>query len=275
MSPPSSPQTEAIAKAFSLTAEKYDRLAHDHPNLRRIRHKVYAHLVAYLSSGARILELNAGTGTDAVHLAQIGYSVHATDLAPGMLARLGAKVERLGLGEAISFQRCSFTALEQVRSGPFDAVFSNLGGLNCLADLRVVSSQLPEVLLPGGIVTWVLMPPVCPWELARAIAGDFKYAFRRFSHEGTLAHLEGQFFPVYYFTPRQVLDALGSHFKLLAVEGLSVFAPPAESKNLAKRHPRLYKFLCWLDDRLAHLPPFHGWGDFFLISLQYDPISVE
>jgi ubiquinone/menaquinone biosynthesis C-methylase UbiE len=59
-----------IAEAFSLTAEKYDRFAEDHPNLSRMRSKVYAHLMRHLEPGSRILELNAGTGSDAVYLAR-------------------------------------------------------------------------------------------------------------------------------------------------------------------------------------------------------------
>jgi len=260
-----------LAEAFSLTAEKYDRFAQDHPNLARMRGKVYAHLTRWLPPGAHILELNAGTGTDAVYLAQQGFRVHATDIAPGMLGRLQKKVAELGLEELVSCERHSFTELDRVKGGPFDAVFSNLGGLNCIPDLRLVARHLPCVLRPGGLVTWVIMPPVCPWELALAFSGDFRLAFRRLRPGGTRAHLEGKYFMVYYYTPGQVREALGSEFELLDVEGLSIFAPPAESKNLARRHRRLYKLLCALDERLARAPLLRGMGDFFIISMRYRP----
>jgi ubiquinone/menaquinone biosynthesis C-methylase UbiE len=259
-----------VAQAFSRTAERYDRFAESHPNLTRMRTKVYEHLVNHIAPGSRILELNAGTGTDAVHLAQLGFYVHATDIAPGMLQRLQDKVERLNLAGRVRVQNCSFTRLDEVADGPFDAVFSDLGGLNCVPDLRPVIESLPLVLRPGGSVTWVLMPPVCLWELALAFTGDFKVAFRRLSSRGTLAHLEGKRFMIYYFTPRQVISAFGSQYSPLAVEGLSVFAPPAESKNLASQRPALYRWLCGLDDRLAGRAPFYGWGDFFIITLKYD-----
>lgn len=260
-----------VARAFSRTAEKYDRFAQDHPNLSRMRAKVYVHLIDKLQPGARILELNAGTGTDAIYLARRGFSVHATDIAPGMLERARAKVARLGLEARVTVRTCSFTSLEQLGAGPFEAVFSNLGGLNCLADLRQVTRGLPDLLLPGGLVTWVLMPPVCLWELAMAFTGDFRFAFRRLSLKGTLAHLEGERFMVHYFTPRQAIAAFGPEFTPLSVEGLSVFSPPAESKNLAKRRPRLYRLLCRLDDRLGRAYPFRGWGDFYILSLRYSP----
>jgi ubiquinone/menaquinone biosynthesis C-methylase UbiE len=260
-----------IAEAFSRTAEKYDRFAEDHPNQSRMREKVYTHLLRNLEPGARILELNAGTGTDAIHLARQGFTLHATDISPGMLGRLRAKIDRFGLQDRVKVQNCSFTTLDRIQDGPFDAVFSNLGGLNCIRDLRQVTRQLTALLRPGGHVIWVLMPPICLWELALGFSGNLKVGFRRLSPNGTLAHLEGLYFMVYYFTPRQVLAAFGADYKLLAIEGLSVFAPPAESKNLAKKHPRLYGSLCWLDDRLAMRWPFYGWGDFFIISLRYAP----
>ena len=265
-----SEQFTEVAEAFSRTAEKYDQFAEDHPNLSRMRAKVYAHLLQHLRPGSRILELNAGTGSDAVYLAQQGFKVHATDIAPGMLRRLAEKVERLGLWDRVSYQECSFMELERVEGGPFDAVFSNLGGLNCASDLRQVASGVSSLLQAGGMVTWVVMPPICPWELALAFSGDFHYAFRRLSRRGTLAHLEGLYFPIHYFTPQRVMAALGPRFTPLIVEGLSIFAPPAESKNLALQRPRLYRSLCWLDDRLSRLPPFRGWGDFFIITLRYE-----
>lgn len=262
---------DTIAEAFSRTAEKYDSFAEDHPNQTRMRNKVYSHLERFIPSGARILELNCGTGADAVELAKRGYSVHATDISPGMLERLQDKVKRFDLNDKITFQSCSFTELDKIKNAPFDAVFSNLGGLNCIPDLSPVIAQLPNILRPNGLVTWTLMPPVCLWEMAEIFRGHPRLAFRRFSKNGTRAHLEGLYFTVHYFTPKQVLRWFGAEYDCLAIEGLSVLTPTAESKNFAKRFPRLYRTLSLLDDFLAPLPPWRGWGDFFLITMRYQP----
>jgi ubiquinone/menaquinone biosynthesis C-methylase UbiE len=262
---------ETVAEAFSRAAGRYDAFAEDHPHLARMRAKVYAHLRRYLPPGAHILELNAGSGVDPVYLAQQGYHVHATDIAPGMLARLRDKVETLGLSERITIQQCSFTDLAQVEGGPFDAVFSNMGGLNCIPDLSPVIRDLPKVLRPGGLVTWVLMPRVCLWEMAELFRGHFRVAFRRLSRAGVRSHLEGLYFTVYYFSPAQALAWFGDDYPFLRLEGLSVITPTAESKNLAKRWPRLYAALAWMDDRLAPRAPWSGWGDFYILSLRYEP----
>ncbi|HSA99683.1 MAG TPA: methyltransferase domain-containing protein, partial [Anaerolineales bacterium] len=241
---------DAIAEAFSRTAEKYDSFAQDHPHLTRMRNKVYAHVMRHLPHGAHILELNAGTGTDAVQLAQRGYFVHATDIAPGMLNRLPEKVEKLGLQDRVTMEQRSFLSLENVKGAPFDAIFSDLGGLNCIPNLTPVIRQLPKILKAGGMVTWVLMPHICLWEMAEVLRGNFSLAFRRFARGSVRANLEGLNFDVYYFSPRQVIRWFGNDFELLALEGLSVLTPTAESKNFAKWRPRSYRILSWLDDKL-------------------------
>jgi hypothetical protein len=110
------------------------------------------------------------------------------------------------------------------------------------------------------------MPRVCLWELGVAFTGQFRLAVRRLSRDGTRAHLEGREFTVHYFTPRQVIEALGPDYLISSIEGLSVVTPTAESKNLAKRHPAFYGKLAWLDDRLSPHAPFSGWGDFFILT---------
>ena len=114
--PATEDRNEIIAEAFSRTAEKYDSFAEDHPHLTRMRNKVYAYLEHFTPKGARILELNCGTGTDAVELARRGYIIHAIDNAPGMLERLHDKVRRFDLGDKITFQQCSFTELDQIQA---------------------------------------------------------------------------------------------------------------------------------------------------------------
>jgi len=262
---------DTIAEAFSRTAEKYDSFANDHPNQTRMRNKVYSHIQRFLPPESCILELNAGTGMDAVELARRGYTIHATDIAMGMLDLLQDKVQKFDLSGKITYQQCSFTELDKIISAPFDAIFSNLGGLNCIQDLSPVIAQLPKVLRPNGLVTWVLMPPVCLWEMAEIFRGHPRLAFRRFPRNGTYAHLEGLHFTIYYFTPKKVLQWFGKEYECLAIEGLSVITPTAESKNFAKRYPRFYRILSWLDDRLASRRPWRGWGDFFIITLRYSP----
>ena len=265
---PTAPDLATIADAFTRTAAKYDAFGQDHPHLTRMRRKVYAAFQRFVPPGARVLELNAGTGTDAVALAARGYAVHATDIAPGMLARIGDKVAAAGLDGRVSVQSCSFLELDRVSGAPYQAVLSNLGGLNCAADLGPVARGVDRVLAPGGVAVLVVMPPICLWELALVFTGRLGLATRRLARGGTRAHLEGREFTVHYYSPRRLCDVFGAGYEVLSVEGLSVITPTAESKNLARRHTALYALLARADDLLAPRAPFSRWGDFYIAVLR-------
>lgn len=260
-----------INEAFSRQAIAYDAYEEHHTILQWMRNQVRSHALSILKPADKILELNAGTGIDAVFFAKQGFKVHATDISDGMILQLKNKVDSLHLHDKISVQKCSFTELEKPQTGPFDYIFSNFGGLNCLADLTLVAHRLPEVLKPGGFVTVVMMPPVCPWELALIFRGHFKTAGRRLKRDGVLAHLEGVHFMTYYFTPHQVLSALGKNFKKTRLQGLASASPPPYMKNFPERHPRLYHFLTSIDERISHLPPFNSWADHFILTAQFMP----
>ena len=257
-----------VAEAFSRKSQVYDAFGEDHLNLSRMRQKVRHHALAHLRSGDRILELNAGTGTDAAYFAGLGFKVHATDLSPGMVAKIQQKITSLGLEDRFSAQLCSFDSLEQLGSRSFDYVFSNMGGVNCAHDLSRITRGVEKLLPPGGRVTWVVMPPICLWELAQVLRGDFSTALRRLHPHGTLARVEGMRFMTWYHPPRGVIKAFGKGFRPLQLQGLSVFTPPADHKSFPGHHPRLFSWLRWTEDLLADRYPFNRWGDFYILTLE-------
>ena len=262
---------EQVAEAFSYKALIYDEFGKDHPNLQRMRRRVYEHVLGFLEPGASMLEINAGTGTDAAFFAGQGFRVHATDVSPGMLRAIQEKIVRFSLQDKLSAELCSFTEIDKIKDKSFDYIFSNFGGLNCIDDLSLVARQMKGLLRPGGRLTWVIMPPVCPWDLALLFKGELKTAVRRLKPGGTLANVEGVCFHVRYFTPGQVRRSLGKDFRLLKLEGLSIFAPPADRKNFALRNQAVYQRLVWIDEHISGLPVLRGWGDFFILSAEYHP----
>lgn len=265
------PAWGTVAEAFGRKAEVYDAFGQDHPNLERMRSKVRRQVEKHLPVGARLLEINAGTGADAAYFARGGYRVHATDLSAGMVARIRARIATGGFEGRLTVQQLSFLELERAAPGPYDAVLSNMGGVNCTPDLAAITRSLPQVLAPGGIVVWVVMPPLCLWELAQALRGNFSLAARRLQRGGAPARVEGLSVRTYYYTPTQVRGAFGPQFRLLELQGLSVFTPPADHKEFPRRHPRMYRLLAALDGLLADRFPFYSLGDFFILTLRYQP----
>jgi ubiquinone/menaquinone biosynthesis C-methylase UbiE len=145
-------QLISVNAAFSRQAAVYDAYEEHHAILQWMRDQVRAHALSFLQPADKILELNAGTGLDAVFFARRGFKVHATDLSDGMISQLKRKVDLLKLQDKITVQQCSFTELEKARIGPIDYIFSNFGGLNCVADLTFVTKKIPALLKPGGFV---------------------------------------------------------------------------------------------------------------------------
>ena len=234
------------------------------------RERVRRHVLSFLPPESHILELNCGTGEDAIFFAGAGHRVHATDLSGGMLEELSKKVTARGLDDRITHELCSFTALDTLRQkGPFDLIFSNFAGLNCTGDLAKVIASFPPLLKPGGTVTVVVLPPLCLWETLLVFKGKVRTAFRRFfSRGGRKARVEGFPFRCWYYWPSVVRKALGEDFETLDLEGLCTLVPPSYIEGFAEKRPELYDYLRGLEERKRRGWPWKYIGDYYIISLR-------
>jgi ubiquinone/menaquinone biosynthesis C-methylase UbiE len=258
------------AIAFSKQAEVFDQLYGEDTIIGYKRKRVREHMLHYLKTESRILELNSGTGEDAIFFAQRGFKVHATDIAVGMQEKLKQKVIDKNLQQYITNERCSFTALADLKfKGPFDHIFSNFAGLNCTHELDVVLNSFADLLTKNGKVTLVILPKFCLWEMLLFFKGKFKTAFRRFfSNNGRSSHIEGVYFNCWYYQPSFIKKQLSKDFKVLHVEGLCTFVPPSYLENFAEKHPKIYRFLSKMENRLKNSWTWKCIGDYYIISLQ-------
>lgn len=264
-------KNEVLAEdAFSRQSAVFDELYSSNTIVNYKRQRVRSHVLAYLKPQSRILELNSGTGEDALFFASLGHRVHATDISTGMQQVLKTKVNQAGMDGLITNEICSFTNLEQLQNkGPYDAIFSNFGGLNCTERLDEVLASLPPLLKEGGTATLVIIPPFCLWETLLMFKGKFKTAFRRFfSKNGRTAHIEGQYFKCWYYSAGYVKKHLPPGLRVDSVEGLCTIVPPSYIEGFAEKHPRLYR---WLKNRESHLKKTWPWkhiGDYYIITLK-------
>ena len=256
--------------AFTQQSAIFDELYSSNTIVNYKRDRVRRHVLQYLEPNCSILELNSGTGEDALFFAGQGHYVHATDISTGMQQVLKGKVESTGKTDMISTELCSFTELDQLKTrGPYDAIFSNFGGLNCTGELNKVLASLPSLLKPGGTATLVIIPGFCLWEILLVFKGKFKTATRRFfSKNGRTAHIEGQYFKCWYYNPTYVLRHTGKYFNHLSTEGLCIIVPPSYMEGFAEKHPRKLSWLKKWEDRLKGTWPWRNMGDYFIITLQ-------
>ncbi|MDN3583235.1 class I SAM-dependent methyltransferase [Mucilaginibacter flavus] len=260
-------ETDA-SDAFSRQSVVFDEIYSTNTIINYKRGRVREHVMQYLKPGSKILELNSGTGEDAIYFAQQGHHVHATDVSTGMQGVLSQKSEPYR--DLISFETCSYTQLDQLKNqGPYDYIFSNFGGLNCTGELEKVLLSFDTLLKPGGKVAMVIIPPFCLWETLLIFKGKFKTATRRFfAGKGRTAHIEGSYFKCFYYKPSFIINTLHKSFNVLGVEGLCTIVPPSYIEGFAEKHPKAYSFLKAKEDRLKSSWPWKYMGDYFVISLQ-------
>lgn len=262
----------ATARAFDKQSTSFDESFSSNPIVQYKRQRVREHALSYLQPGSRILELNAGTGEDAIFFAGQGHSVHSTDISVGMQQALAQKVKQFKLEHRISYELCSFNTLENLQNkGPYDMIFSNFAGLNCTNNLDKVLHFFSPLLKPGGLVTLVVMPKFCLWETMLAFKGRFTTAFRRFSGKAK-AHIEGEYFHCWYYNPSYIIREMKNSFDLLGLEGLCTLVPPSYFENFTEKHPVLYDWLKKKEDRWKSRWPWKYIGDYFIISLRKKPV---
>jgi len=254
-----------INEAFTKQSLHYDTNDFQNPLLSAMRMQVYQHVSKFIRRPSRILELNAGTGIDALYFIQQGHTVHATDLSDGMIRQISKKVN--DCPNRLTVQQLSYDQLDQLKGQKFDFIFSNFGGLNCIHELSKITKDLRSILNPGGYVTWVIMPPICFWEIVSILKGN-RNAFRRLNKNGVVAHLEGRHFRIWYHSFLSIKKSFGPNFKLIHHEGLAALLPPPHVFNFPIRHPWLYKTLQRIDAAVRNHFPFNRWADHIIISFQ-------
>ena len=258
------------AKAFTRQSRIFDECFSENIIIQYKRSRVRKLVSTRLPPNSRILELNSGTGEDAIWFAEQGHQVHATDISTGMLNVLNEKTAGCGLQNKITTELCSFTNLQSLKDkGPYDLIFSNFAGLNCTGEINLVLQHFEDLANPSGLVVLVMMPGFCLWETALLFRGKFKTAFRRlFSKKGVKARVEGIPFTCWYHRPSIIINLLKSNFKLLKLEGLCSLVPPSYLERFPEKHPALYRFLKKKEDRLKGRWPWKFIGDYYILVMQ-------
>lgn len=102
---------------------------------------------------ARILELGAGQGRDAIFFARQGLNVTALDYAGSGLACIRKQAERLGLDDNLATICHDLTRPLPFADNSFDICFSHM--LFCMAldqaEQKELAQEIRRVLTPGGV----------------------------------------------------------------------------------------------------------------------------
>jgi ubiquinone/menaquinone biosynthesis C-methylase UbiE len=259
-------EKDQTRQAFDAAAPVYDEAYEGLPGIRRIRSITSRLYLRYFPPGSRLLEINCGTGNDALFLARGGMHVLATDISPVMLSEVQKKTGQIGGGSgSIETRLMPFDRLGELRGETFDGAYSNMGGLNCTDRLPSIAGDLAALVRPGGIFIATVMPPFCLGETAAFLSRlRLRKAFRRLGRNGTLADLHGGHVRTYYHSPGAFRRAFSRYFDHVKTLGLVILMPPPNFR----RGSRLTDLMGGVDDLVAGLPVFRSIGDHYSIILR-------
>jgi ubiquinone/menaquinone biosynthesis C-methylase UbiE len=260
-----------------LVSEAFDNIAASFESdlendiTRRIRKTIYQIIQGLVQPGSSILDINCGTGIDAIALEQYGYLVTGVDISPKMINQAKGNALQVQC-HGICFIHGSFEQLSELIDHPVDLALSNFAGLNCTNNLPGVAEELSRIISPQGYVLGVVMPRFSIWEsLSYALRGEWKRSIRRLSEKTAATGFQDKTFRVHYHSTSSFVRAFRPWFDVKSLIGISILSPTPQSMSFYRTHPRLVKWLEKLDTILGHLPVFRSIGDHYIIILQRKP----
>ncbi len=232
--------------------------------------RVREHLLRYLTPSIHILEMNSGTGEDAIYLAQLGHQVHTTNQCHDKQLQLIENVNKYRLDGFISNELSASIHLSDLQNqGPFDHIFFNFGGLNCIEELDQIFQIVPGLLKANGLVTVVVQPRFCLWEALLILKGKLRLVTRRWLNSSQKAvHSMHSSQACRYYNPSYIIKRARKNFDLLETEGLCTIVPPSYMDKFPDNHPRLYQLFVSLEDRLKNNSLVNSCGDYYIMSLR-------
>jgi ubiquinone/menaquinone biosynthesis C-methylase UbiE len=264
------PVVPANQAYWDLTAENYDHVFSETVIGRVQRDAVWRELERNFQPGMRILELNCGTGIDAVHLAKLGVRVVACDLSPKMIDAARRRLSAAGLDGRVDFRVLDTEKIETlVVDAPFDGAFSNFSGLNCVQDISRVAENLALRLKPGARVLLCMVGRFSPWEMAwHLVHGKPVVALHSFRRKATAELSLRGAVSVRYPSVRDVRRMFAPKFRLRGWKGIGVAVPPSCLGSIGKMAPRLVGGLAKIDRYLSSAPIFRSLGDCVLLEFE-------
>lgn len=260
-----------VATVFDTLAQNYDVDFTTSRIGQLQRKRVHFFLTAVLNRMNRplkILEINCGTGEDALWLASLGHNVTATDASSVMIEKAKAKLQQSLTVPGVKFLQCPFNELiNEFGNEKFDLIFSNFGGLNCIDAnaLKQLSNDLSGLTKENGELFFVIMAKYCAWEIAYyCMKAKFKTAFRKIKKQTGFA-IDKTTMPVYYYSPGEIKKIFSRQFNYNNKKPVGFFIPPSYLENHFKtREKQLQRLNRWEEK----FPPgvLAGFADHYCIS---------
>jgi ubiquinone/menaquinone biosynthesis C-methylase UbiE len=197
-----------MSEPFDKAAATYDKAFTETFTGRGQRNTVWKQLDQIIKNHPakilKILEINCGTGEDAIYLAQQNHHVVATDISAKMIEVAQHKLSSAS-SLNLTFEVLDINELERIED-KFDLVFSNFGGLNCLSPLQFkeMGQKISELLKPEGVFVAVMMSRKCAWEqMYYLLKRDALQRKRRLTKDPLIVQVDGMSVSTWFYSPAE------------------------------------------------------------------------
>lgn len=260
--------------AFDRLADKYDATFTKTALGIMQRKVVWNYLEKILAEKAHpssVLELNCGTGEDAIFLYNKGHCIVATDFSLEMLRLAREKASDAHIDD-IEFMHLDIRHADQLEPGNrFDLIFSNFGGYNCLneEDIQCSAMNLKEYLSREGIIILVLMPDRCLIEkIYGLIKGDSQLLGRR-NRSPQKVTIDEEEILTWYHAPDRMKELFAkSGYEMIYCSPVG-FIPSYFNPNIRK-WPLVFCFIKFLDRLTTKMGLLPRYSDHYLICFSHD-----
>lgn len=258
-----------VEASFDSTASSYDE-QFTHSIIGTLqRNLVYRWLKEDLRGhqALNILEINCGTGADAIWLAARGHRVTATDISHSMIRVAQQKPAPAGNPE---FKVAGFEALASHFAGEqFDLIFSNFAGLNCVNEetLAALNKTFASLLKPSGRLIIVMLGKHCLLEKLFFLARSQHDKINRRSRMNMAQLNEHSKQATWCYSPRE-LKKIFHAFDVSRVKPVGLFIPPSYLESIMKRSRYIVSLCKAFESVPGSWGMFSNYADHFYMVLK-------
>jgi ubiquinone/menaquinone biosynthesis C-methylase UbiE len=260
-----------MSTSFDAAATNYDSSFTDTFTGRGQRNVVWNQLDKIIKNHPKkvlnILEINCGTGEDAIHLANQGHQVLATDISTKMIEAAHRKLKKTSSFN-LAFDVLDSNQLEKIED-KFDMVFSNFGGLNCLSpdQFKELSKKVAHLLNPKGVFVAVIMSRKCAWEQLYFLAKrDSSKSNRRLSKDSLDITVDGSVVSTWFYSPKEIVEMVNDQLKHQITKPVGIGYPPSYLNPLVEKFPMLKGVSLMMEDLFGNSSALANRADHFLIT---------
>jgi SAM-dependent methyltransferase len=211
-----------------------------------------------------VLEINCGTGEDALWFSEKGMKVLATDISEGMIEVAKQKTN------AVQFRQLNCIYIGSLEKDNYDLIFSNFGGLNCLNanELIQFKNGCDTIQKTGDCLAFVIMGTQCLWErFYFNLKKDKERSGRRQNKMGVDTIINDEKFKTYYYSPEYFKELFRDDYEHMSAKPIGLFVPPSYLESYFVKRKfllRVFRFC----DRLCSFSLFSNFADHYIITFK-------